>query len=343
MKVTIKKIAEVANVSRGTVDRALNHRPGINPEVAQRILKIADELGYQPDPAAKALAARRYVPKKIGVLLCSEGNPFFRKVIEGVDHALEELQHFGIESIQVNIKGFDSQVQIQKIDELVSQGINGLVLTPINSEDVAEKLRSLKQQGIQVVTINTDIAKVQRLAYVGCDYLASGQVAGELMGMMSNGMQEQIAIVIGSRQILAQDMRLQGIQDTLKSDFPNVSVKAVLENNDDDERSYELVKKLLEESPDITRLCFAAAGVAGGLRALKERKLERKIKVITYDLTDIVRENIEQGLVSATVCQEPFRQGYLGVEIMGKYLLYGQKPEKSVVHTHVFISTKYNL
>ena len=97
MKVTIKKIAEVANVSRGTVDRALNHRPGINPEVAQRILKIADELGYQPDPAAKALAARRYVPKKIGVLLCSEGNPFFRKVIEGVDHALEELQHFGIE------------------------------------------------------------------------------------------------------------------------------------------------------------------------------------------------------------------------------------------------------
>ena len=309
MKVTIKKIAEVANVSRGTVDRALNHRPGINAEVAQKILKIADELGYQPDPAAKALAARRYVPKKIGVLLCSEGNPFFLKVIEGVNHALEELQHFGIESIQVNIKGFDSQVQIQKIEELVGQGINGLVLTPINSEEVAEKLRELQQQGIEVVTVNTDIPNVRKLAYVGCDYLASGQVAGELMGMMSNGLKEQIAIVIGSRH----------------------------------ERSYELVKALLEESSDITRLCFAAAGVAGGLRALKELQLERKIKVITYDLTDIVRENIEKGLISATVCQEPFRQGYNGVEIMGKYLLYGQKPEKSVVHTHVFISTKYNL
>ena len=64
------------------------------------------------------------------------------------------------------------------------------------------------------------------------------------------------------------------------------------------------MKALLEESSDITRLCFAAAGVAGGLRALKELQLERKIKVITYDLTDIVRENIEKGLISATVCQE---------------------------------------
>ena len=46
MAVTIQQIAELAGVSRGTVDRALNHRGRIAPEVAERVWKIADELGY---------------------------------------------------------------------------------------------------------------------------------------------------------------------------------------------------------------------------------------------------------------------------------------------------------
>ena len=46
MAVTIQQIAEKAGVSRGTVDRALNHRGRINPEVAERICRLADEMGY---------------------------------------------------------------------------------------------------------------------------------------------------------------------------------------------------------------------------------------------------------------------------------------------------------
>ena len=56
MAVTLQKIAEVAGVSRGTVDRALNNRGRIRPEVADRIRKIADEMGYQPNLAGRALA-----------------------------------------------------------------------------------------------------------------------------------------------------------------------------------------------------------------------------------------------------------------------------------------------
>ena len=46
MAVTIQQIAERAGVSRGTVDRALNHRGRINPEVAEKICRLADEMGY---------------------------------------------------------------------------------------------------------------------------------------------------------------------------------------------------------------------------------------------------------------------------------------------------------
>ena len=56
MGVTLQQIAEAAGVSRGTVDRALNDRGRIKPEVAEKIKKIAEEMGYQPNRAGRALA-----------------------------------------------------------------------------------------------------------------------------------------------------------------------------------------------------------------------------------------------------------------------------------------------
>ena len=98
MQVTIKDIAKEANVSRGTVDRALNERGGVNPDVAARIKSIASEMGYKPNTIAKALATRSN-PVRIGAVINSIGNPFFDKVLEGMNSAYESLSDYGISTI----------------------------------------------------------------------------------------------------------------------------------------------------------------------------------------------------------------------------------------------------
>lgn len=68
MAVTSKQIAELAGVSRGTVDRALHNRGRVSPEVAERIRKLAKELEYQPNAIGRALV-KTSQDFKIGVVL----------------------------------------------------------------------------------------------------------------------------------------------------------------------------------------------------------------------------------------------------------------------------------
>lgn len=343
MKVTIKKIAEVAGVSRGTVDRALNGRTGVNKEVAERICKIAEDLGYQPDLAAKLLASKKNPSLKMGILLNSEDNPFYTEILRGRDDAIAEAESFGMKCICKTIKGYDVDLQLQKIQELVQEGINGLVLTPINSREITNIIRELNNRNIPTVTINTDAEASERLTYVGCEYIQSGKVGAGLLGMVNGAKQGRIGIIAGSRWVMAQDRRIVGFMDTILEDFPNIKVKAIIENQDNDEISYELTRDILLKNPELTGVCFVAAGVEGGLCAIKDLGKEHDLDIITYDLTDVVRENLLNNVIAATVCQEPYKQGYYGVEILRKYLLTGAKPENDTMYTENFIVTKYNL
>ena len=89
MAVTLQQIAQAAGVSRGTVDRALNNRGRIRPEVAERIRKIAQEMGYQPSLAGRALVmAGKNL--KIGVILQSSETPFMQQVLQGIQAAKQE-------------------------------------------------------------------------------------------------------------------------------------------------------------------------------------------------------------------------------------------------------------
>lgn len=343
MKLTIKKIAELAGVSRGTVDRALNNRAGVNPEVAKKIQNIAKELEYKPDMAAKILATKRYSLNTIGILLNSEENPFYEEVTRGVETAMEEAKQFGTTCILKTMKGYDVATQLKKIEELLAENVVGIVMTPINSRRITNKINELAERDIPVVAINTDAEESRRLAYVGCEYIQSGKVGAGLLGMLAGGKAEKIGIIGGSKYILAQDKRIFGLMDTIVRDFPNITVLRLIENDDNEQFSYELTKEMLQTYPMLTGVCFVAGGVAGGLKAIKELKKENQLKIVTYDLTDTVKVNLLNNTIAATVCQEPYKQGYLGVDILTKYLFTGNKPEQDTIYTENSIVMKYSL
>ncbi len=196
MSITIKEIATLAGVSRGTVDRALNGRGGVSKEVEQRILEIAKENGYRPNLAAKSLAMKSQ-KLTIGVIIYSKGNEFFDVVLDGINTAAKEIREFAVNVIIKELEGYKLDEQLAAIDDFLEMGVNAIAITALNEPQMREKIDSIKH--IPVVALNVSIEGKHHVDYVGCDYYKSGQTAGAMMGLYTKG-QGNVLIVTGNKK-----------------------------------------------------------------------------------------------------------------------------------------------
>lgn len=280
MAVTIKKIAEYSGVSRGTVDRVLNNRGNVKPETEALVRKIADQLGYTPNIAGKALAARKK-SLTIGIILISEGNTFFDDVINGIRQAEKELKDYGVNIVLKRMKGYNVQEQLNLIEEL-KENINILILNAISDTAIADAIAELSKKNIGVITVNTDIENSKRLCYVGSDYEKGGETACGMIGFLTNGC-ANIGILTGSEKILGHRQRVAGFRKIMKNKYPNMKEIAFAATDDDDIQAYEVTKQMLFKHKEIDALFIVAAGIYGVCRAVMHLGLERKINIISFE------------------------------------------------------------
>lgn len=336
---TIKEIASMAGVSRGTVDRVLNHRGSVNPQTEQKILEIVQALDYKPNKAGIVLAARKK-NLKIGVVLLGLGTAFYDDILTGIQAKSEELSHYNC-SVLIRQTYYSLKQQLHAIDGLMAEGINGLAISPYNDPAIREKINELYDLGIPVVTLNTDIENSERIAYVGSHFYRSGETAGGLMRLMTHGI-VHVGIISGSRDILCHTERIAGFRNAISS-CDNIRIIDTVNNNDDETESYDLTTELLTRYPEINALYFTAGGVYGGCRAVTDAGRHTHMTVITYDMVNTTREYIKKGLIAATICQQPFLQGYKPLEILFAHLTTGELPAVENNYVDIDVRIKENL
>lgn len=335
---TLKEIADLAGVSRGTVDRVLNHRGSVNPKTAEKIMSIVQALDYQPNRAGTALAAQKK-KYKIGVIVFGRSNPFFDEVMHGVHAKSDELKSYGITTI-IRRVDFDVRAQLDAVGELVSEGINGLVLAPYNDRMISDRINTLAEANIPVVTINTDIDGSRRMAYVGSDYYRGGCIAAGLFALSTSG-DISLGIITGSDSVLCHTERIRGLEHTLADAYPRIRVNGIMENHDDEIESYTVTKQFLADHPETGALFFTAAGIHGGCKAVEESGLHPR--VIAFDEVPTTLELIKKGTVLAAISQQPYKQGYRSLDILFEYLTSGILPEDELQYVEHSIIIRENL
>ncbi len=335
MSITMKEIAQMVGTSRGTVDRVFNNRGNVNKDLEKKILSIAKKYDYVPNSTAKLLVASQK-KVKIGVIINSVGNVFFDDVLEGINKAKREWKN-NIDVVIKKLKGYNPEDQLNAISELCDQGIEALAITPVDDSMIAFKLNEIIARGVWVNFINADIEKVERLVMVGADNTKIGQIAGNIAHIHLKG-RKNVAIVTGSYNNSSNKKRVAGFAQVVREDS-NHQIVDVIENHDNDETSYSVVKRLLKDG-QVDLIFFCAGGIIGGIKAIEEYK--GNISAITVDMNDKIKQHFQTGLVIASITQDPKTQGYLPIKVLVEKAVFGKDPSKRKIHTENKIVMKYS-
>ncbi len=336
---TQRRIAELAGVSRSTVERVINNRGDVSSATRDKVLEIARLLDYHPNRAGQTLAIKQ---KKltIGCMIIESDNPFYTELGRGIEDKAEEYQTYGI-TVLIRKTPFTEEDQIREIDSLLNDNINALVIQPVSSSLITEKIRELEADGIPVVTMNTDIPDhYSQFCYVGNDFHLCGKTAANIMALVT-GESCGIGIVTGFSDAKSHYDRVDGFMDYIR-DCPGMRVITVMENRDDDLESYQVTKTMLEENPDIDALFLVAGGVQGAGRAIREYP-ERKVSVISFDDLPETRRLVKDGVILATICQQPVRQGRMALSVLFDYFVEGKRPVTDHLYTDILIKVRANI
>ncbi|MCG8478302.1 MAG: LacI family transcriptional regulator [Spirochaetales bacterium] len=159
MKTTMQNIAELCGVSRGTVDRALNGRGGVNEETRRRIIRVASEVGYVPDQLAASLSTGK--TNTIGIIVFDLAHTFFSEL---VSEMISSLRAFGF-STYVSVSRKDADEEISLVRHLAAQRVDGLIIVPIGTGRNFEHV--LRSVAIPVVTVLNALSR--SWPFVGID------------------------------------------------------------------------------------------------------------------------------------------------------------------------------
>ncbi|TVL41462.1 LacI family DNA-binding transcriptional regulator [Brachyspira hyodysenteriae] len=341
---TIREIAKLAGVSIGTVDRALNNRGRIDHDVEQKILDIAKSLNYKPDKIAKSLAIRKK-KFKIAAVLNTYNNLFFEDVIRGIEIAGKEIEEFGMSIIIKRCKDFDADNQLELIEEAINEGANAMAIVAINDERVKNRISELYNNNFPIVLLNSFVDSKDCIAYVGCNYDLAGEIAASLLNIISNGNNINLLVFSNNfNKMLGNKKRVDSLVNRLKSDYKNVNVQSIIEMEKDNNLNFDKSKdNLLKYMDTDVVICPGAETSKYVINAIKELGLYNKIKIITYDCSDVVKEGLLDRGIVASITQNPQEQGYRAIKVLFEYLLTKTIPDKRYTYIETQVIFRENL
>lgn len=313
----IHLIAQIASVSIGTVDRALHGRGGINEKTRQRILQIARQIGYTPNLAARALSVAR-AGARIGVCVPREIHFFYDQLWNGVLEEARQVSSLGTEFVHRPVHAL-GEGDTEAFKELVSQGVNGIILTAGNPKELRPLIDEAEAKGIRVVCVSTDAPESRRSSVVCVEPYLNGCLAGELMGkFVPPG--SKVAVVAGMLMAEDHSKKTRGFSETFPKHCAGGKIVAVLEGHEDEDESFQKTFDLLRRVPTLAGIYVNTVNCLPVCRALGARNLSGKVRLITTDLFLEMSPYFKKGTIAASIYQHPHRQGQIAVRLMADHL-----------------------
>ena len=324
-RIRIKDIARLAEVSVGTVDRVLHGRPGVSENSKKRVEKILNELNYQPNMYASALASNKKYNFACMLPIHGEGS-YWCAIEKGLQQAVSTYNDFHISITPLYYDPHSPESFEECAHKVIAENPDGVVISPTLPEKTFFLVGELKKIGIPFVFVDSNIAELNPLAFFGQDSAQSGYFAGSMLMLLAHD-ENQVVIFRhihnGKHKLMNQQQnREKGFRSYMSKYHPTCQI---LELDVDVRLSANEVSALLDhffaQHPHIKcGLTFnSQVGVFG--EYIEQRGLNN-FRLLGYDLLERNVQCLKNGSVRFLIAQQPVMQGYNSIAGLCRHLIF---------------------
>ena len=206
--------------------------------------------------------------------------------------------------------------QIEIVDSMIARHVDGLAVAAADRNALNSSLDRAAREKIPVTVFDSGVDSKNYMTFLATDNYAAGRMAGHKLGELLGG-KGTVAMVMHAPGSFSTMDRERGFEETLKKEFPDVSIVARQFTGGDRAKALGVAENILAAHPDIAGI-FASSEPSsiGAAHALKSRGLAGKLKLVAFDSTDSLIEDLKAGVIQALVVQDPFKMGYEAVQTL---------------------------
>ena len=220
-------------------------------------------------------------------------------------------------NINMNFVAPDEEEDIEYQEKLVNNAIDrkvdAIVLAAGDYKKLVNVVEKANSKKIPVITIDSTVDSNKILSTVSTDNLEAGKLAGERLAELV-GKDSKVAIMSYIKESKSGSDREEGVLSAL-SKHKNIEVVAKEYCNSKEKLAYSLTKNIIKQNKELEGIvALNSSASLGAAQAIEELGLQGKIKLVTFDGTTLGIQYLEKDIIQATVVQNPFAMGYLGLK-----------------------------
>ncbi len=320
MPITLEQIAEIAGVSRSTVSRVVNGNDRVREETRHKVQAVIDELNFQPNIAARSLAAGRtgiiglVIPAGVSALF---KDPYFPQLIQGITAACNEKEY----SMMLWVD--EPTYHLRTIRQVLYSGLlDGVIISSMLMDDPI--IKSLYQRKMPFVLIgrHPDLD----VNYLDVDNKTAAFTATSHLIELGY---DRIATITGPKNMIAGYDRYCGYCNALEQHGMNLDELMVVEGDFTEESGYVGMIKLLQYSPNAVFVANDSMAM-GAYRALNLENLSvpKDIAIVGFD--DAPVASLSNPPLT-TMRQSPYEMGFKAVNLLIDVINHPDEQPKQVV------------
>jgi ribose transport system substrate-binding protein len=286
---------------------------------------------------------------KIAVIPKGLTHDFWKHVHQGADDAARDLGNVEIVYQGPAVEN-DKVGQITMIENVISSGVKGIVLAPLDDKALVAPIEKAVAANIPVVVIDSDVNTDKYVSFVATDNEQGGHMAGAEMIRLLGG-KGRIVVLRYNAGSASTDKREKGFIDEIETNGKGITIVskdqyAGPKLGDAAKASENLLAAYMKPdgSADIDGVyCPNESSTAGMLRVLVGKGWAGKVKFVGFDASPDLVAGLSKGSISALVVQDPVKMGYLGVKTLIEYLTKKNEKPDRMMDTGAVLVTKENM